>query len=101
MSSDYCLLQLFVLPTLEDAVIDWLLQHRPDLAFTSAGVAAHTGQAEGLSMMEQVSGRKRQRCFSVMVPAPQSPALVEQLQTAFARSGIRYQIIPLIGQGVF
>jgi len=101
MTSEHSLLQLYVPATLEDAVIDWLLQHQPDLIFTSTGVAGHTGQAEGLSMIEQVTGRKRQICFSVVVPTPQWPALQEQLKTAFARTDIRYQLIPLLGQGIF
>lgn len=101
MSSDHCLLLLFVPPTLEDSVIDWLLEYQPDLTFTSVGIAGHTGQAKGLSMIEQVSGRKRQICFSVTVPTPRWPALLEQLQAAFARTRIRYQLVPLIEQGEF
>jgi len=101
MTSDYCLLMLYVPPTLEDAVIDWLLQNHPGLTFTSAAVAAHTGEAEGLSIIEQVSGRKRQVCFSVTAPAAQCPELLEQMQSAFARTGIRYQLVPLVGQGTF
>jgi hypothetical protein len=101
MTSDYCLLLLFVAPTLEDAVIDWLLEHQPNLTFTSTLVAGHNGGTTGLSMIEQVSGRKRQVCFSVTAPTPQAPALLEQLKIAFARTAIRYQLIPVTHQGVF
>lgn len=98
------LLTLTVSPRLEDAVVDWLLSHesrygpstRLRTGFTSFPVAGHSSALGGLTLAEQVSGRKKQVRFQMHLPSAEAPALLDQLRRDFAGSGMHYWISPVL-----
>lgn len=102
--SNEVLLILTVSPCLEETVADWLLsregRHGPSTplgtGFTSFPVAGHSSAPTGLTLAEQVSGRKKQMCFQMHLPGAEVPALLDQLRRDFAGSGLHYWISPVL-----
>lgn len=90
------LLTLTVSPRLEDTVVDWLLSRDACYGFTSFPVAGHSCAPGGLTLAEQVSGRKKQVRFQMHLPSAEVPALLEQLRRDFAGSGMHYWISPVL-----
>ena len=90
------LLTLSVSPRLEGTVVDWLLSREACYGFTSFPVAGHSCSPVGLSLAEQVSGRKKQMRFQMHLPAAEVPALLEQLRRDFAGSGMHYWLSPVL-----
>ncbi|HLF97730.1 MAG TPA: DUF3240 family protein [Methylococcaceae bacterium] len=90
------LLTLTVSPRLEDTVVDWLLSHESGYGFTSFPVSGHSSAHGGLTLAEQVSGRKKQVRFQMHLPGAEVPALLDQLRRDFAGSGMHYWISPVL-----
>jgi hypothetical protein len=94
--------QLFTLtapPSLEEPLVDWLLQFAPEHGFTSFPAFGHSSRHQGLSLAEQVSGRKKQVRFELRLPSAELASLVERLQQDFAGTGLHYWITPVLGHG--
>jgi hypothetical protein len=90
------LLTLTVSPRLEETVVDWLLSREVCYGFTSFPVSGHSCAAGGLTLAEQVSGRKKQVRFQMHLPGDELPALLDQLRRDFAGSGLHYWISPVL-----
>lgn len=97
MTSQY-LFTLTASPSLEDALVDWLLKHEAQ-GFSSHCVNGHSGRLEGLTLAEQVSGRKRQVRFEMHIPADKLNYLLEQLKQEFGGANLHYWITPLVESG--
>jgi len=93
------LLTLIAEPALEEPMVDWLLENETRFGFTSSRVDGHSSQLEGLTLAEQVAGRKRQQRFQLCVEKPVLDRLMERLRMDFSGTGIRYWIIPVIEEG--
>lgn len=93
------LLILVAAPSLEEPLVDWLLEQEELPTFTSIPISGHGGTGP-LSVAEQVAGRRRQVMFHVLVDAASARALTEDLRVRFPGSGIRYWITPVLGEGV-
>lgn len=94
----FFLITLVVPPTLEEPLVDWLLQFESEFGFSSFPVNGHSSRHEGLSLAEQVSGRKKQIRFEMHLPESEWRPLIEQLQRDFNGAGIHYWVSPVVVQ---
>jgi hypothetical protein len=95
----FFLLTLIVPPTLEEPLVDWLLQFESESGFSTSPVNGHSSRHEGLTLAEQVSGRKKHIRFEMHVPEAEWRPLIEQLRRDFAGAGIHYWVSPVVTQG--
>jgi hypothetical protein len=96
---DECLLVLIVTPTIENAMVDWLLERGDVPGFTSAPINGHGASAHSLTAAEQVAGRQRQVMFQLHLPRSTADSLVEAIRDAFGGSGMHYWLTPLLASG--
>ncbi len=94
------LVTLNVPSALEEAVVDCLLTLESEHGFSSFPVNSHDHRNEGLSLAEQVTGRQKKIRFQMYLPEQELAALLDQLRTEFAGSGIRYWVLPVVENGV-
>ncbi|BBL73750.1 DUF3240 family protein [Methylomagnum ishizawai] len=97
--SEFSLLTLICPPGLEEPLVDWLLESLPDHGFSTFPVSGHSSRHQGLSLAEQVAGRKRQVRFELHAPEAELFRLVERLTTEFAGTGLHYWMTPVLAQG--
>lgn len=93
------ILILVVPVTLEEAVVDWLLEHAPERGFTSSLAYGHSENLEDMSLSEQVTGRRRRVRFEVVCPHMDGVRHVESLKGAFQGTGIHYWLMPVVEAG--
>jgi hypothetical protein len=93
------LISITVSPAIEETLVDWLLQFDMQSGFTSFPVHGHSSRTEGLSLAEQVEGRKKRVRFQVHLPTPQADVFIAQLQRDFAGIGLHYWVSPLLEVG--
>lgn len=93
------LFTLIAPPSLEEPLVDWLLEFESEYGFSSFPVSGHSSRQAGLTLAEQVSGRKRQVRFEMHLPETEWQPLVERLRRDFAGAGIHYWVSPVIEQG--
>lgn len=88
-----------VLPTFEERVVDWLLDHEAIAGFTSHAAHGHGSSHDGLSVAEQVSGRQRRTEFRVELPAAALDGLLASLAQNFADTDLYYYVTPVLRSG--
>lgn len=93
------LITFTVAPAIEGNVVDWLLQYAGSEGFTSFPVYGHSSSHEGMSLFEEVVGRKKQIRFQLHVSASELPRLLERLRHDFAGAGLHYWVMPVIETG--
>ena len=97
--SDRYLLTFVAPPALEEPLVDWLLERESQYGFSSFPVNGHSSRHDGLTLAEQVSGRKKHIRFEMHLSESDSWELVHGLQRDFAGTGIHYWITPIIECG--
>jgi hypothetical protein len=97
--SDRYLLTLIAPPSLEEPLVDWLLEFESEYGFSSFPVNGHSSRHEGLTLAEQVSGRRRHIRFEMHLPETELSALIERLKGDFAGAGLHYWVLPILGHG--
>ena len=93
------LITLTVPPSVEESMVDWLLQFNDHSGFTSHRANGHSSRLEGLNIAEQVAGRKEQIRFQMHLSANDLPRLMDTLNKDFSGVGLHYWITPLIDAG--
>lgn len=93
------LLTLIAPPSLEEPLVDWLLQFESQYGFSSFPVNGHSSRHEGLTLAEQVSGRKRQIRFEMHLPEGEWRMLIERLKRDFPGAELHYWISPIFELG--
>ena len=92
--SRYCLVLLGP-PSLEEKLLDVLLEAVGDEVFTSIPTYGH-GTAPGrLSSVEQVMGRSAAVQIQILVTEQEMTDLVQRLREEFRGTGLRYWASPL------
>ena len=86
-------------PSLEETLVDCLLDFQAEDGFSSFFVSGHDHRHDGLSLAEQVTGRKKQIRFQMYVLAEGLPLLLAKLKDMFKDSGIHYWVTPVIESG--
>lgn len=94
-----CLLNIISLPTVEDALIDWLLERSDITGFSSVEVNGHGSSVAGLSLLEQVVGHQKHVQFIVHTDTEVSARMIEQLRQKFPDAGLHYFLVPLLEAG--
>lgn len=93
------LVTLSMPPALEEPLIDWLLEHQPDLGFTSVAAYGHGLHPERLSLAEQVAGKQRRVEMRIVLPAERSTLLIDQLAAAFPHTDTYFWVTPVLRSG--
>jgi len=96
---DECLLVLIVTPTIENAMVDWLLDRDDVPGFASMPINGHGASAHSLTAAEQVAGRQRQVMFQLHLSRAAADALIAAVRNAFGGSGMHYWLMPLLASG--
>lgn len=86
-------------PAIEETLVDWLLQFDGSAGFSSYPADGHSSRAQGLTLAEQVAGRKRQLHFLVHLPETDLPVFLEKLKRDFAGAGLHYWVSPVVEAG--
>ncbi len=97
--NDYQLLTLIAPPSLEEPLVDWLLEFESEYGFSGFVVNGHSSRQEGLTLAEQVSGRKQHIRFDLHLPEVELLRLVERLKQDFAGAGLHYWVTPVLAHG--
>lgn len=91
-----CVLALVTVPhALEEVVIDTLLSHEATSAFTSVAAHGHGTDHAGLSLAEQVSGRRKQIQFQIELAESDVPGLLAALLEAIPGGDCHCCLLPL------
>ncbi|BCO32821.1 hypothetical protein TspCOW1_29240 [Thiohalobacter sp. COW1] len=99
MNPEHHLLVLTAPPALEEALIDWLLEHGEGAGFTTQPVSGHSSRHGQLSLAEQVSGRQRRVQFQVHAGSERIEHLLQGLRRDFNGSDVHYWVAPLVMSG--
>lgn len=97
--NEFVLLTLIAPPSLEEPLVDWLLRFESQYGFSSFPVNGHSSRHDGLTLAEQVSGRKKQIRFEMHLPAGEWQPLIERLRADFPGAGLHYWISPILELG--
>lgn len=94
------LLMLIVPPSLEEMLVDVLLQQAEISGFTSSKVNGH-GRVHGdgeikLSIVEQVTGRQQRMQFMMHANVADLKNLVATLKARFRSTDIHYILLPIL-----
>lgn len=95
------LVLLNVPPTLEEDIVDWLLEPERSTGFRTLTVYGHSSNPSGLSMAEQVSGRRRRTQFEISVPDTELDAFLSAARERFQGTDLYFQVIPVLSEGHF
>jgi hypothetical protein len=90
---------LSLAPSLEERMIDWLLERDDVATFTGYMTYAHGGDGRELSVAEQVSGRQQRLELRVEVRAAASDAWLAALAADFAGADVAYYVTPILRSG--
>lgn len=93
------LLILIVPPSLEELLVDMLLQQPAIAGFTTSNVSGHSsshGDGElALSLVEQVTGRQKRVQFLMHAALTDLNSLIEILKVRFKNTDIHYILMPI------
>lgn len=95
----HCLLTLITNPSLEEAMIDWLLIQTEISGFSSCEIYGHGSREENYSNLEQVTGRQKKQQFMIYLKTEIAHDLLNQLKKKFANTGLHYYITPALESG--
>lgn len=99
IGTDLVLVVLSASPGLEDAVVDWLLGRRGKTGFTTTTIYGHSSRHEGLSIAEQVSGRRLRTQFEVHMTLEAARDFVRDAVDNFGAADIHCLVLPAIAAG--
>lgn len=96
-TSAQSLLIIVVSPSLEEMLVDVLLEKPEISGFTSSEVSGHGVDGAALSLREQVTGRQKRIQFMVYGLSQDLQKIAASLKTQFEQADIRYFLIPAYG----
>lgn len=89
-AEEICILMLNIAPELEEDLVDYLLSIEQIVGFSSYTVYGH-GQQHGLSVAEQVSGRRKRSQYELIVNVSTIPLILSGLAEAEGRDIVYWQ----------
>lgn len=98
--SDIVIVTINIAPSLEESMVDCLLEFDRGLGFTSMPVGAHDHNNQDLTSAEQVTGRQRKIGFQLLIEAADLPELLAKLHQEFTGTKLRYWVTPVLSGGV-
>jgi hypothetical protein len=96
---DHCLLVVIVSPSMENAMVDWLLDREDVPGFTSIPVYGHGASAQSMTPAEQVAGRQRRIMFQLHLAQETAAVIIEALNVEFGGSGMHYWQVAVLASG--
>ncbi len=93
------LVVLTVAPALEEPMIDWLLGRADGGGFTTQPVAGHSSRHDGLSTMEQVTGRQRRIQFQVQIGGDALAGFLDDARAVFGGADVHFWVLPILEGG--
>lgn len=93
------LIGINVPPSLEEAMVDCLLTLDSSRGFVSFPVNGHRHGGQGLTLLEQVSGRQRRIRFQMHADKNGIAELLTRLKAEFTGTDLHYWVIPVIEHG--
>lgn len=93
------ILVLIISPSIENAMVDWLLDRDDIQGFTSLPIYGHGAPQYSLSPAEQVAGRKKEVMFQIHLTEQSAREIVNAVQQSFKGAGIHYWLTPMIMSG--
>jgi hypothetical protein len=94
-----CLLTIYVPPTLEEALEDWLLENEAISGFSTMEGFGHGSRPSGMTLLEQVTGRQRRVQFLIETDLQVAAQMLSNLREKFAGVGLHYMLTPLLEAG--
>jgi len=94
-----CLLLLYASPSLEESLVDWLLENEQVEGFSSAEVFGHGVRQSGMSLLEQVTGRQRRVQFQIQTNRESAERMAQELGEKFKGAGLYYMLVPVLDAG--
>lgn len=91
----FCLLHLIVAPSLEETIVDWLLNQPAITGFSSIEIYGHGANESAFNLIEQVTGRQRRVQFIIHTENEIASQMVLELKQTLAGAGIHYFLIPV------
>jgi len=92
------LLTIIAPPSMEEELIDWLLTQPNITGFTSQTANGH-GSGHEMNIAEQVSGRRRQITFMIVLQKLMAESIIVDLKHCFSGSRLHYWLSPLTEHG--
>lgn len=96
---EQCVLVLIANTSIEEPLLDWLLDYSDEMVFSSEIVDCHGIEHTALNLREQVTGRQPKLMVQLQVGLMEARAVCAALSRAFPTAGIRYWIAPIIEAG--
>jgi len=96
---EQCLLTIYAPPSVEESIVDWLLEHQEIEGFSSTEAFGHGMRHSGMSLLEQVSGRQRRVQFQIQTNLELIERLLLELRENFSGSGLYYIVSPVLESG--
>jgi hypothetical protein len=94
-----CLLTIYVPPTLEETLEDWLLENEAISGFSTMEGFGHGSRPSGMTLLEQVTGRQRRVQFLIETDSQVAAQMLSNLREKFAGVGLHYMLTPLLEAG--
>lgn len=93
-------LTLLCSPSVEEKLLDLLLEVAADDVFTNTPTFSHGLAPNRLNPAEQVMGRSATVQLQIIVEDAEIEQLLQRLREAFRGTGLRYWVSPLLLEGV-
>lgn len=97
--SEQSLLMVVASPSVEETLVDWLLENTDISGFSTHRIDGHGSRQAELSLAEQVVGRQRKVMFHVHGDLPVIEALTGELKDRFRGAGLHYWLTPVLDAG--
>ena len=86
-------------PSLEESLVDWLMQNLPESGFTTLEADGHGSDPRHMSAAERVAGRRRNVQFQVLIDRSKAERVVDMLRASFGSAGLVWCLLPTLGFG--
>jgi hypothetical protein len=93
------LLIIIAPPSIEETIVDWLLEADDIDGFSSNESFGHGVRHIGMNLVEQVTGRQKKIEFIVCAEAGIIRRLVGEMHDRFSEVGVHYFLLPVIESG--
>ncbi len=92
-------LTLIAPKAIEEDLVDFFLDSEHQHGFTSLKVDGHSSHHADMTLIEQVTGRKQQAKFQILLSESEAREVCKRLEREFAGSGMKYWFLVSSLQG--
>ncbi|WP_455202386.1 DUF3240 family protein [Kaarinaea lacus] len=94
-----CVLVLIAPISVEQALVDWLLNYRRDIIFSTQHIQCYGMPQDELELSQQVVGHLPKTKFHIQLTHEDAKSIQQELQNNFHNTAIRYWIMPTLETG--